>query len=505
MSSGTYRVAALVSLYKAERFIRGRLEDLVEQTLFQRGELEVIVIDSASPENEYGIVREYCEKYPSIKYKRTNVRETLYRAWNRGIEMSSAPLLTNANADDRLRFDALEKLADVLETNQEAGFAYGDAYLSSVENETYGEASKDTVFSSQEYFGPDLLCHQFLGHQVMWRRALHHDIGLFSPLYKAAGDYEFMLRGAMRTRGVHVREPLGLLLRRRDSITFSDGTMNQEVAALKNQFRKKEHVLELYKTEGVDVENKGYPEACYIDMGNRALAYLPQWGGGRPDADFGFAQLCYGWALGSDSRNRLTNEVKHWAKVNALSAGVLSGCKENGGKPAEVESSLDQAPEGEVTLYWPDLGLRERCDRLNTVLGVPSPRNEILDGEMDYCMSTVEPYSYWAQLTGIDRKAASVLRSHIGVGQRLLIWGASARGKLMLKVLDFLSIEVSGFIDNDPTKIGTSMGEVAVVKFDREEAIAKNWKVILAVSEQQRVFILEQLDSCGLSDILLQV
>ncbi len=512
MSRETFRVAALVSLYRAERFIRGRLEDLVGQTLFKRGELEIIVIDSASPENEYGAIREYCEKYPNIKYKRTKVRETLYKAWNRGIEMSEAPLLTNANADDRLCFDALEKLADALETNQEAGFAYGDAYLSSIENETFEEAGKDTVFRSQDYFGPDLLCHQFLGHQVMWRRALHRQVGLFSPLYKAAGDYEFMLRGAIRTRGVHVREPLGLLLRRRDSITFSDGTMNQEVTAVKKQFRNKEHVLELYKAEGGDVEKPGYPEACYVDMGNRALAYFPQWGSGRPDADFEFAQLCFDWALNSNSKNSVVYEVKHWARLNALSAGVLSGLRENGEEPAGVENGIDKTSEGlditnkdGVTLYWPDLGLDQSCDHLNSVLGLPSPRNAIHNGGMGHCESTIDPYSYWAQLTGIDRKAAVTLRSNIRANQPLLIWGASARGVLILKVLDHFGFEVSGFVDNDPTKVGSGLSGITVVKFDPEEAIARDWKVILAVSEQQRDFILDQLDGFGMSHILLQV
>ena len=39
------KVSAIVSAYNAERFMRGCLEDLVGQTLYQQGKLEVVVFD----------------------------------------------------------------------------------------------------------------------------------------------------------------------------------------------------------------------------------------------------------------------------------------------------------------------------------------------------------------------------------------------------------------------------------------------------------------------------
>ena len=46
----SYKVSAIVSVYKAERFIKGCLEDLLSQTLFQKGDLEIIIVNSGSPE-----------------------------------------------------------------------------------------------------------------------------------------------------------------------------------------------------------------------------------------------------------------------------------------------------------------------------------------------------------------------------------------------------------------------------------------------------------------------
>src|SRR5687768_12897488 len=103
-------VTALVSTYRSEAFMQGCLQDLVEQTLYAQGALEIVVIDSGSPENERAIVEQFQRRHPRIVYLRTE-RETLYAAWNRGIGAAGGKYLTNANTDDRHRRDALEILA----------------------------------------------------------------------------------------------------------------------------------------------------------------------------------------------------------------------------------------------------------------------------------------------------------------------------------------------------------------------------------------------------------
>src|SRR2546423_10144989 len=138
MQPEAYRITAIVSTYKSERFMRGCLEDLVNQTLFPQ--IEVIVIDSASPENEAAIVREFQERHPNIRYFRTEERETLYAAWNRAIELSSAPYLTNANTDDRHAPNALEKMAALLDKRPEVDVVYARTAITYVAGSKFGAA-----------------------------------------------------------------------------------------------------------------------------------------------------------------------------------------------------------------------------------------------------------------------------------------------------------------------------------------------------------------------------
>ncbi|MBI5510712.1 MAG: glycosyltransferase [Deltaproteobacteria bacterium] len=255
------RVSALVSVYNAERFMRAALEDLVAQTLFAHGELEIIVINSGSPQGEETIVKEFQNRHANIKYVRTE-RETIYAAWNRGLRLASGTYLTNANTDDRHRPDGLELLANALERSG-SGVAYADALITRGENETLGTNAADRVFRWPRFSLRQLLMHSVFGPQPMWRRSLHDEIGLFDPKYTVAGDYEFFIRAAWRQGAVHVPEILGLY--------FEGGTESRNLEKCKNET---EEVLRRYRWS-IPIEDI-YPRCRELDnpQAARAVALL---------------------------------------------------------------------------------------------------------------------------------------------------------------------------------------------------------------------------------------
>ncbi|MGE3310935.1 MAG: FkbM family methyltransferase, partial [Limisphaerales bacterium] len=200
-------VSAIISTYRSERFLRGCLQDLIQQTIADR--LEIIVIDSGSPENERAIVEEFQARHPRIRYVRTE-RETIYAAWNRGVQLATAPYLTSANTDDRHRPDALERLVATLEANPACSIAYADCAVCETVHPDFGFTEIRGYFRWPE-FDPVLLFRGcYVGPQPVWRRSLHDRYGLFDPAYKSAGDYEFWLRLAKTERFIHVQEVLGL-------------------------------------------------------------------------------------------------------------------------------------------------------------------------------------------------------------------------------------------------------------------------------------------------------
>jgi glycosyltransferase involved in cell wall biosynthesis/Tfp pilus assembly protein PilF len=214
-------VSAIVSAYKSARFLRGCLEDLENQSIADR--LEIIVVDSHSPEDERAIVEEFQKRYPNIVYIRSEERETVYGAWNQGIKTARGKYITNANTDDRHRSDALEVLARALDQNPGISLAYGDCLITKIENETLATTNATRKYQWLDFNAKDLLLKGcFCGPQPMWRREVHSEHGYFDAEFVSAGDYEFWLRLARTRKFLHVKEVLGLYLESPSSIEHTN-------------------------------------------------------------------------------------------------------------------------------------------------------------------------------------------------------------------------------------------------------------------------------------------
>ena len=224
MIAAPTKVTAIVSTYSAERFMRGCLEDLVTQTIFPQ--IEVIVVDAASPQNERSIVEQFQQRHPSIRYLRTDQREPLYAAWNRAIRLARGEYLTNANTDDRHAPHALETLAQALDAHPEAGVAYASTAITGQENAALDTAPTRGRFKARKFDRRRLFHDCMPGPQPMWRRDLHDRFGFFDETFVTAGDYEFWLRISADTKFLHVPEVLGLFLQSPQSISNSDAERN---------------------------------------------------------------------------------------------------------------------------------------------------------------------------------------------------------------------------------------------------------------------------------------
>ena len=211
-----YLVTAIVSTYNSEKYIRGCLEDLVAQTLSER--LEIIVVDSASPQGEGAIVEEFQQRYPNIRYIRTDRRETIYAAWNRAARMARGKYLTNANTDDRHRPDAFERMVRELEARPDVALVYADSAVTRQENADFSDAPVNACLRWPDFDARLLFSVCYIGPHPMWRKALHERYGYFDADMKVAGDYDFWLRLVRQETFLHIPEVLGLYLASPDSV-----------------------------------------------------------------------------------------------------------------------------------------------------------------------------------------------------------------------------------------------------------------------------------------------
>ena len=201
-------VSAIVSMYKSERFIRSKIEDLLSQSIIKK--LEIILVNSGSPQNEENIVKEYLVHHENFVYLKTEERETVYKAWNRGIKMSSGKFITNSNTDDRLRKDAYEILSDYLEKNPDVALVYADQYLCKIENQNFNQVMHGNIIRFPDYTHLKQLDRCIVGSQPMWRSSLHfNDNFWFNEKYEVSGDHEFELRISEKYKIQHISIALG--------------------------------------------------------------------------------------------------------------------------------------------------------------------------------------------------------------------------------------------------------------------------------------------------------
>jgi glycosyltransferase involved in cell wall biosynthesis len=241
MPKKEYLISAIVSVYNSERFIIGCLEDLEQQTIVDK--LEIVLVNSGSQQNEEAIIKKFQEKYNNILYIKTENRETIYQAWNRGIKASAGKFITNANTDDRHRKDAFEIMVNFLENNADIDLVYADDIITEHENDTFEKHTAVSYLNWPEFDRYNLFLGCFIGPHPVWRRKLHEKFGFFDESLRIAGDYEFWLRLSEKCTFKHIKEYLGLYLRNPHSaerknrditILETEKTINKYIKAVAN-------------------------------------------------------------------------------------------------------------------------------------------------------------------------------------------------------------------------------------------------------------------------------
>ncbi len=105
------KVSVIIPVYNGERYLKGMLETVLNQTL---QEIEVICVDDGSEDNSEGIIRSFMEKDSRISlYGQEHLNAGAAR--NLGLERAKGSYVVFWDADDRFDRRALEKMQSRME------------------------------------------------------------------------------------------------------------------------------------------------------------------------------------------------------------------------------------------------------------------------------------------------------------------------------------------------------------------------------------------------------
>lgn len=266
-------VSAITSLYNGKKYLESCINDLLNQTLYSKGLLEIIIVDSASTDNPEEIIIDYQKKYKNIHYIRTSERETLYKAWNRGILYSSGKYITNANVDDIHRSDALEIQYNFLENNPDIDLVYHNHYLSKIINKPFEYHLNERKITYPEFDNRTIYLFYPFCHQNMWRKSLHEKIGLFDETYSIAGDVDFAFKFSINGfKAKLLTDFLGVQISRDDQLVVNS-KFPDELNKIYQIYFKPEHIFQLYKNLSVFNLDNNFEYNSLKDIFYRYLKY----------------------------------------------------------------------------------------------------------------------------------------------------------------------------------------------------------------------------------------
>jgi glycosyltransferase involved in cell wall biosynthesis len=219
--TGEPKVAAIVSLYKAEKKLPLFLTALSQQTLLKQGRVEIVLVDSGSPTKERAVLESHLQMSPlNVIYARSRERETIQAAWNRGIGLARAPYLVFLGVDETLYPEALEVLAHELDQNPDTDWVMANSLVTAVDEAglykndimPYDRAggTKDHVYLETCYLS-------WVGG--MYRKSLHERFGYYDGTFGAAGDTEFKNRILPHIKVKFIDKTLGIFLNYPDGQT----------------------------------------------------------------------------------------------------------------------------------------------------------------------------------------------------------------------------------------------------------------------------------------------
>ncbi len=105
-----YELSCIVSIFREGKRAAGCLRRIMDQSVYKNGNLEIIFVDSNSPDHEDELFRQAYSDTPHLLYLKTSRTEKLPAAWNRGVAHSLSELVTFAAPSNILTENAFEIL-----------------------------------------------------------------------------------------------------------------------------------------------------------------------------------------------------------------------------------------------------------------------------------------------------------------------------------------------------------------------------------------------------------
>lgn len=214
---GRPTVSVVVPCYNYGRYLRDLLRWVVDQPGI---DVEVIIVDDASPDGSGDLAEDLAAEYHQVKVIRHITNQGHIRTYNDGLEAVTGDFVALLSADDLLPPGALSRAAALLSAHPSVGLVYGYARSFSDEPPVPNPAVRNwTIWRGYEWMRRSAHRGQnFISSpEVVMRTSALRQVGLYDPRLPHSGDLDMWLRTAIDWDIGRVNGPDQALYRVHDS------------------------------------------------------------------------------------------------------------------------------------------------------------------------------------------------------------------------------------------------------------------------------------------------
>ena len=211
-------VSVIVPSFNHAPFLERRLRSIEAQTY---RDFEVLVLDDASTDDSPGLLDRYARTGLRVDYRTSNSGSP-FRQWNRGVGLTTAPLVWIAESDDEADPRLLETLVDRLDRSDRCGLAYCQSLCIDADGRIHGTAAQWTADLDPGRWNADYVnsgrdeCARLLAvtntipnaSAVVFRREVFARAGGAPDDMRLAGDWMTWLRMLLVSDITYTAEPL---------------------------------------------------------------------------------------------------------------------------------------------------------------------------------------------------------------------------------------------------------------------------------------------------------
>ena len=225
-------VTVYITNYNYANYIQDAFKSLINQTYKN---LEIIIIDDGSTDNSINIIKELKSNYENIQTI-FQKNKGLNKTNNVAIQKSSGKYIMRLDADDILVLEAIEKMVEVLEANEEVGLVFPDYYLMD-ENGYKFSAHKRYNFDTDV----SLYDRPAHGACTLLRTSFLKAVGGYDEDFTCQDGYEIWLKFITNYKVKNINEPLFYYRQHSTNLTKNEtkilstrAAINKKNIALKN-------------------------------------------------------------------------------------------------------------------------------------------------------------------------------------------------------------------------------------------------------------------------------